>query len=162
MELYKQLLIIVGVFAVSYCGLYRAIIYGLLLYQLNWRDKRFKREKEKLTFTEWLFYSSFWIKREIPKYLRIWNYLLLFIHLGILAVCILFNFFTVPFAVDGSIAMVVFKFDFAWCAILTLFCQVKIDLKSHIIGLSQNICDTIEIGNRPRQQDPERHFRLYL
>lgn len=50
MELYKQLLIIVGVFAVSYCGLYRAIIYGLLLYQLNWRDKRFKREKEKLTF----------------------------------------------------------------------------------------------------------------
>lgn len=68
MELYKQLLIILAVFVLMYCYSYRSMMYWLLLHQLNWQEKRFKREKANLTFWEWLFYSSTWIKNEIPQY----------------------------------------------------------------------------------------------
>lgn len=50
MELYKQLLIILAVFVVMYCCTYRSVMHGLLLHQLNWQEKRFKRKKAKLTF----------------------------------------------------------------------------------------------------------------
>lgn len=47
MELYKQLLIILAVFVLMYCYSYRSMMYWLLLHQLNWQEKRFKRKKSK-------------------------------------------------------------------------------------------------------------------
>lgn len=114
MELYKQLLIILAVFVLMYCYSYRSMMYWLLLHQLNWQEKRFKRKKANLTFWEWLFYSSTWIKNEIPQYLRILNFLILFVNSGSFLACILLNFAAIPFATDGSIAIFIAKFDFTW------------------------------------------------
>lgn len=120
MELYKQLLIILAVFVIMYCYSYRCMMHGLLLHQLNWQEKHFKREKANLTFWEWLFYSSTWIKNEIPQYLRILNFLILFVNSGLLLACILLNFAAIPFAADGSIAIFIAKFDFTWWAAYNL------------------------------------------
>jgi hypothetical protein len=76
--------------------------------------KTLQAKKANLTFWEWLFYSSTWIKNEIPQYLRILNFLILFVNSGSFLACILLNFAAIPFATDGSIAIFIAKFDFTW------------------------------------------------
>lgn len=94
----------------------RSFFYGIKSYQLN--NSAYKKRKKGETFKEWLFYSRY--KEEIPKILRILNYIILIIHPACLIACMCAYFMTLSFNLGGALAIFIAQFDAVWILVIKL------------------------------------------
>ena len=94
----------------------RGFIYGIKRYQLN--NSAYKKRKKDETIKEWLLYSRY--KDEIPKFLRIFYYAILLIHLVCIITCVFLYIINLPLNIGVAIVKVMGCFDAAWIVILAL------------------------------------------
>ena len=113
----EQLIVDTGVFFVSFVAI-RAFLGGLIRYLLN--NRAYKKRKKGETFKEWLFYSRY--KEEIPRMLRRFYFVILFIHPASMIASIVLYFIPLPPAVDPGylLSSTIFLFDAVWITVIAL------------------------------------------
>lgn len=94
----------------------RSFIAGVKMYQLN--KSALKKRQKGETFKEWFLYSRF--REEIPKFLLVFYFCVLWIHGIGLAVCVLLYFIHAPMIIGDRIAILLVGGDCLWGLIMKL------------------------------------------
>ncbi len=94
----------------------RGFISGAIDYQLNLSARKKRRENQ--TFKEWVLYTRY--RNEIPKFLLIWYFMILWLHPIALLFCFLLPFtrITVPYGMTLTKGVLIF--DAIWVVTLRL------------------------------------------